>query len=252
MSPLPGDDGELGVLLWNVAWRRPASPAGAVIRDLLARHAPDIACLTETSLDLPVGGHVIASDPYYGMPMKPGRRKVLLWSRHPWEQVDALGHPDLPSGRFVRGVTATPLGRLAVIGVCIPWSMAHVGNGRRDRAPWEDHRRYLRALGHWLAEQPPQADTLLLGDFNQAIPRRRAPRDVATTLAEALGPTLEVATAGEIAGLERPSIDHLATTADLATRGIAALPNALADGGRISDHTGLLIRLARPASGGDD
>lgn len=245
MSALPG--GALRVLLWNVAWRRPASPAGTAIRDLLARHDPDLVCLTEAPLDLPVGGHVIAADPDYGIPMKPGCRKVLVWSRHPWEQVDDRGHPDLPSGRFVRGVTATPLGRLAVIGVCIPWSMAHVACGRRDRALWEDHRRHLHALGDLLGREAPRRDTLRLGDFNQAIPRTRAPKDVATALAAALGRSLTVATAGEIPGLERPSIDHLAATSDLAPLDIAPLPNVLENGSRISDHTGLMIRLARPA-----
>ncbi|MDR6951722.1 hypothetical protein J2X65_001071 [Ancylobacter sp. 3268] len=61
---------------------------------------------------------------------------MLLWSRLRSEQADDVGHPGLPSSRFVHGLTATPLGRLLVIRVCIPWSMAHVACGRRNRAPF--------------------------------------------------------------------------------------------------------------------
>ncbi len=53
----------LRVLLWNVAWRRPGTDGGRAIRGILAREDPDIMCLTETQLDLPTNGYVIASDP---------------------------------------------------------------------------------------------------------------------------------------------------------------------------------------------
>jgi hypothetical protein len=40
-------------------------------------------------------------------------------------------------------VTDTPIGPIRFVGVCIPWRDAHVRTGRRDRAPWEDHLRFL-------------------------------------------------------------------------------------------------------------
>ena len=48
-------------------------------------------------------------------------RKVVLWSRDPWERVDDLGHSSMPPGRFVSGVTRTPVGEVTVMGICIPW-----------------------------------------------------------------------------------------------------------------------------------
>ena len=38
-------------------------------------------------------------------------RMVLLWSREPWQQVDDVGSDAMPPGKFVSGVTRTPLGR---------------------------------------------------------------------------------------------------------------------------------------------
>jgi hypothetical protein len=40
-------------------------------------------------------------------------------------------------------VTDTPIGPIRFVGVCIPWRDAHVRTGRRDRAPCEDHLRFL-------------------------------------------------------------------------------------------------------------
>ncbi|MDR6951721.1 endonuclease/exonuclease/phosphatase family metal-dependent hydrolase [Ancylobacter sp. 3268] len=68
---------------------------------------------------------------------------------------------------------------------------------------------------------------------------------MATALAAALRPSFTVVTSGEIPGLTGASIDHLAVTRDLAPLDSAVPPNPLADGARISDHIGLVVRLAR-------
>lgn len=140
-----------------------------------AARAPDLLCAAEGDLgfaDLP---HRIEGGPDwgYGVPAAAaGRRKIALWSRWPWREADALGDTGLPPGRFVAGRCETPLGDLSVCGVCVPWSHAHVATGRRDRAPWEDHVAYLARLPSALAALAPD---ILLGDFNQTVPRRRAP-----------------------------------------------------------------------------
>ena len=71
--------------------------------------------------------------PTAGARSKEGRRKVMLWSGEPWEQVDDLGIDSTPPGRFVSGVTQTSLGEAAVIGVCVPWFGGH---GLRPDASW--------------------------------------------------------------------------------------------------------------------
>ncbi len=150
----------------------------------------------------------------------------------------------MPPGRFIRGVTATPLGPLAVIGVCIPWDGAHVSGGRRDSRLWEQHSLYLEALDDILRSLP-RTGTLLLGDFNQTVPRRRAPRTVYERLIAMLGSNLRLVTAGDLPGFKTPPIDHLACGHDFVATEIAALPNVDHSGARISDHTGMLIKLER-------
>jgi hypothetical protein len=235
----------LTVVLWNVQWRKPGSSAGETIRRLIAAHDPDLICLTESHLDLVDAPHRISSDPDFGLPMSPTRRKVVLWSRQPWSAVDDRGDAALPSGRFVCGQTATPLGVLTVLGVCIPWSGAQVATGRQDRAPWQEHGLYLDGLGQVLARRPPLTDTILLGDVNQTVPRTRAPQAQHDALLGLLAPHLDLATQGAIPGLAYPTIDHLAHSRDLAAVSVAPLANRDADGARLSDHVGLVITLRR-------
>ena len=97
---------ELKALTWNTQWATPASKRTPDILRRVEGHTPDIARLTEVNDGLlSRDGHSISAGPDYGYALKAGRRKVLLWSREPWEQVDDVGRVDLPPGRFVSGVT---------------------------------------------------------------------------------------------------------------------------------------------------
>ena len=145
---------ELKALTWNTQWATPASKRTPDILRRVEGHTPDIACITEVNDGLlSQDGHSISAGPDYGYAVKAGRRKVLLWSREPWEQVDDVGRVDLPPGRFVSGVTQTPLGMLTVVGICIPWfgcrTEAHRGVERKAR--WDDHEDYLDGLTGILA-----------------------------------------------------------------------------------------------------
>jgi len=121
-----------------------------------------------------------------------------------------------------------------------------VASGRRDSRLWEQHNLYLEALDDVLRDAPPM-EMLLLGDFNQAVPRRRAPRTVYDRLIAALAPNLSLVTAGDLPGFSTPPIDHLACSQNLVATQVTALPNVDAGGRRISDHTGMLIKLERRA-----
>ena len=134
-------------LTWNLEWKTSASLAGRLIQEQIATLDPDICCYTEVVRTLIPEGCCIDADPDYGYPNKGGRRKVVLWIKHPWTEVDATGDEAMPTGRFVSGVT----GGIRFVGVCIPWSAAHVSSGRKDRRPWEDHLSYCRGLGRVLA-----------------------------------------------------------------------------------------------------
>ena len=83
-------------------------------------------------------GHAISARPDYGYGVQESRRKVLLWSREPWEHVDDIGDDRMPPGRYVSGVTRTSVGEVTVVGLCIPWSGSRVGarySGERRRVP---------------------------------------------------------------------------------------------------------------------
>ena len=101
----------LRVITWNVEWATPSSPRASEILRRIGRHAPEVVCLTETHVRLmPQDGYTICAQPDYGYTVNENRRKVILWSREPWEQVDDVGINSMPPGRFVSGVTKTSLG----------------------------------------------------------------------------------------------------------------------------------------------
>lgn len=234
---------KLSVCLWNVEWASRASARGSFFLQRLGESSSDVICITEGHADiLPDGGHIITSDPDYGYPITPGRHKVLLWSRHPWQEVDTLGSPLLPSGRFVAGTTDTPRGAVRFVGVCIPWRDAHVRTGRRHRQPWEDHLTYLQHLSPLLPSER-SVSTVLLGDFNQRIPRARQPEHVFAALTAVLSPRFRLATAGPIANAPDLAIDHLAVSGPLEPVQTEFLSQHDANGAPMSDHFGLRVLL---------
>ena len=146
----PNETVSMTVVNWNVEWATPGSWSRRdEILSRIDREAPDIVCLTESDIRLLSGmpGHTIHSQPD-GVKGIDSLRKVLLWSREPWEQVDDFGVDSMPPGRFVSGVTRTPLGDVTILGVCIPYQ--HSPTKRTDdsdrRKAWEDHRQYLADL----------------------------------------------------------------------------------------------------------
>ena len=149
----------LKVVTWNVEWAPPGSWRATEILNRVERHSPQVVCLTETNDKLlSQAGHSICSRSDYGYPIKADRRKVVLWSREPWEQIDDLGLDSIPPGRFVSGVTQTSLGKVTVVGVCIPWfgSRTEPRRGQERKVRWEDHEEYLSGLAEVLERGSPE------------------------------------------------------------------------------------------------
>ena len=139
----------LTVVNWNVEWATPRSRRTPEVLRRIDQHSPEVVCLTETHTALlPNDGHTIYSGADAGYKVREERRKVLLWSKGPWEQVDVVGSDVMPPGRFVSGVTQTSLGKVTVMGICIPWSgsrtEARRGSERKRR--WEDHEQYISGV----------------------------------------------------------------------------------------------------------
>lgn len=237
------------ILLWNIQWASPKSKRTPYILNTIQKHNPFIICLTETYHGLlQRSGNSMYSDADYGYKIHEGRRKISLWSKNDWESVDSIGDPVLPSGRFISGITTTPIGRINCIGVCIPWADAHVSTGRKDRKRWEDHLQYLKGLSHITNNLPNDIPSVILGDFNQRIPKGSQPQYVYSALFNTFNDKVSIKTSGYIPELEQQSIDHLACTSDIEVIDIKGINKKADDGVSLSDHFGLVITLSKKAS----
>ena len=220
---------------WNTNWAKPGTERGRCVAKRLAAPGCDLLCVTEAYAGiLPAGGHVIDAGPDWGYTSAEGRRKVLLWSKRPWSGVDTVGSDALPGGRFVTGTTETAVGPLSVVGVCIPWRDAHVRTGRKDRVGWQDHESWLSGFATLHCRQARER-TVVLGDFNQRIPRRRQPVSVYRAMRDAFSGFC-FATAGELAATAEGSIDHIAHTSDLALVGDVRMWPKRGTRFNLSDH----------------
>lgn len=239
---------ELVIATWNLEWAPAQSARGGEMRALLTASNADVICVTEAHADnLPEGGDLIESGADYGYPLREGRRKVILWTKHNWDQRDPRGSELLPPGRFAAGTLHLDAATIRVVGVCIPWSAAHVTSGRRDRTQWEDHLSYLTGLGVYLGQAEP-LPTILLGDFNQAIPRFRQPLEVERRLkTEVLDRGYQPLTRGLAGSDDQPLIDHICVSPGLSGEVTELLPKKKA-GYRLTDHTGVVAKLRFNAS----
>lgn len=262
---------------WNTELAEPGSVRGKRVGPILAAPDCDVLCVTEGHPDIfPKDGYTIegGDDPCY--PLKEGQRTVLLWSKEPWRDVKC--GLEMPTGGFVAGTTETPVGRLAVVGVCIPWHFACVATGCKDRPPWKVHEDWLCAF-KGTPYATARTKTIVLGDFNQWIPRAGAwpPRKPSVALrrtfqglcistrgklpwnagdANGAGPpskgmweaTLDLDPEGPKAGDRDQLIDHIAHTPDLtlartetrngAERTVGVFPRRTPDN-PLSDHAGV-------------
>lgn len=224
---------------WNTEWAKPGTARGDRVKPLLADSDCDILCVTEGYKDiLPSRGYAIDGGINTDYPVVEGRRKVLLWSKQPWSNVDAIGSDELPSGRFVAGTTQSSAGPLTVVGVCIPWHMANVIGGRNDSKPWQEHAKWLEAFRE-LRYRRSAERTVVLGDFNQRIPRSWTPKRIYKLLLRAFD-GLRFATKGELNGAPHAAIDHIAHTRDMVTIGDFGIwPTRNDDDKPLSDHFGM-------------
>ena len=230
---------------WNVEWAGPKSPRTAEILSRIDSHDPEIICLTESHTGLlSRDGHTITAQADYGYAVSEHRRKVILWSRGPWGQVDDVGADSLTPGRFVSGVTQTSQGDVTVMGICIPWfgSRTEARRGPERRLRWKDHEEYLAALTELLSHAPTNR-LIVMGDFNQVIGEgSHARRDLREALASAFPSTMRIVTA-DLVFEGRKSIDHIAVSEDLAVDFLAPISNVQGDR-RLSDHFGIAAELS--------
>ena len=230
---------------WNVEWATPRSWRTTEMLSRIDRHAPEVVCLTETDVGLlSKRGYTICSQPDAGYGIKINRRKIILWSREPWYEVDDAGLDSMPPGRFVAGVTRTSLGKLTVIGVCIPWFGSRTEARRKSerKMRWEDHEQYLAGLTEVLVRAPAKR-LIVMGDFNQAIgTSSRARPELRMALKKAFPESMEIATS-ELAFQGRRSIDHIALSDDWVVGSLDVISNIYEER-KLSDHFGVVADLS--------
>ena len=227
---------------WNVEWANTRWCTHEIL-NRINRHSPEIVCLTETHSGLLQDGHRACARPDYGSGIQESRRKVLLWSRGPWEHVDDIGDDRMPPGRFISGVTRTSVGEVAVVGLCIPWqfSRAYSGYSGERRRVWEDHEVYLEHLAEVLSRAPSKR-FVVMGDFNQRIAKSNRSRSDkaahrAALLQRAIPPHVTLATSTlEYNG--RRTIDHIGLSADMTTTSLDVISNIHGER-KLSDHFGI-------------
>ena len=223
---------------WNVEWATPETKAGKRIQRIIEHVDADIFVLTEGCRELMPEGFVLDGGTDWGYESEDKRRrKVLLWSRYPLVDASDGDGFQLPGGRFIAATVQHPVCDIRIYGVCIPWKDAHVRTGRKDRTPWEDHITYLEGLRQ-LVEQE-KSPLVVLGDFNQRIPRVSQPVLVAEQLSRCMD-GLRVCTA---LPLDKPLIDHIAVSQELVSTKVEVIPDHDSEG-RLSDHRGAIVQIA--------
>lgn len=228
------------IATWNLEWAVPGTKVEKRILPILESLEADVLVLTEASIEtVPRFGHVVSSTESWGYPPRhQSFRKVLMWSKEPWECVRSRGPGSMPPGRFVSGKTMTDLGLIEIVGVCIPWKDAHVRTGEKNRMPWQDHQSYLRALRCEIMQK--NTSVVIAGDFNQRIPRRLAPVEVFEELTHTLE-NFKIPT--QSSGADA-LIDHVAHSSDLKGKLVQVLPKNDAFG-QLTDHIGAVVEIAR-------
>ncbi len=221
-----------------------------MISERLFRSNPDVVCVTEGYPDVfGMNGCAILSGEDHGYKTTDGRRKAMLWSKHPWYETTIGKAFDFPSGRFISGITQSPIGFIRFVGICIPWQSAHLTTGEKNRRRWEEHIRFLHALEAWLNSNCENVPIILLGDFNQRIPRAKQPLQVFDLLCGVLGTTFQVLTGGTIPGTSAQSIDHIAATHPIELSTLEPISNLSDEGIKLSDHFGIEAKLQKRTSG---
>lgn len=236
-------------LNWNFERRAPRSRHATTMMERVVESRPDLICLTEAyeGSTASLGGHEIADrGATWSNSRHDGERLALLWSPNPWDEVDAVGNSGTATGGYISGITDTHAGPMRVIGICAPHHAASQISATHKARHWTEQIAFWTGLAKLIATRDRSVSTVLLGDFNQYVPRIWGSKTAHAAMLAALD-DLRVATGGPITGIDEPTIDHIAHTPDLARQEVVGLSRFGDDGRALSDHFGVIARLTRPA-----
>lgn len=139
----------LKIINWNTQGDLDSIPKRNELCTMFTSLDADIICLTEAYREyLPTDGHIIEGELSGWKYDQNGGRKVFLWSKFNWENIDAVGDAHLPPGRFLSAYL--PKFDLKLIGVCIPWFQYRNQDITRN---WEGHKLYTKYLAKILQNE---------------------------------------------------------------------------------------------------
>ncbi len=160
--------------------------------------------------------------------------------------MDSAGNDGTATGGYVSGTTETPIGPIRAIGICAPHHAASQVGAVENARLWTEQVAFWNGLAKLVAARDRSRPTVLLGDFNQYVPRIWGSKEAHAAMLAALD-DLSLATGGHIADIDEPTIDHVAHTPDLAPQKVIGLSRFDDDGSALSDHFGVLVRVAPTA-----
>ena len=222
------------------------------VRQFVLGYDADVICLTEAFPALmPEGGETVTSNLSGWRAEERGARKVVLWSRFGWTDVDKEGAENLPEGRFVHATTTVEGTALSIVGMCIPYHGYRTDEkhwGLEKKNTWEGACEYLDVLRKdILGREDLQRKSILLGDFNLQIPPRGYPgkSSKVNQKREATFSGWTIPTAGNFdnPALDKPFIDHIALSPDTRSGPPQFFSRFDTDGTQLSDHNGVFIEI---------
>ena len=243
------------ILNWNTDIASPRGVNGRfeAIHGLLTGADCDIICLTEAYPEtMPIDGDIVPSGlSGWGKHERLGARKVVLWNRHyPWYDIDVIGSPRLPEGRFVSAKMKWVGMELTVVGMCIPFHTYryHKSWGAERKEIWQGAIEYMDALREdVLSQDRYQKRTILLGDFNMQIPPSTYPHPSSEVnkVRELTFADWQIPTAidHEIYGLDKPIVDHIALSWDFEAHEPRPISRFSTQIPSLSDHNGVCLEI---------
>lgn len=237
------------LLNWNFERRPPHSRQATTMVERIVAQRPNLVCLTEAhdGSTASMGGYEIADrGATWSYNRRDGERLVLLWSPNPWREVEATGNEGTTKGGYIGGVTDTSTGPMRVLGICAPHHAASQVGATTKARLWTEQVAFWDGLAKLIAARDRSIPTVLLGDFNQYVPRIWGSKAAHAAMLAALD-DLRVATGGPISGIDKPTIDHVAATPNLASQEVVGLSRFDDDGRALSDHFGVVVRFASSA-----
>lgn len=237
------------ILNWNTEANKKFTGAGKPqkVCNMVSAYDADIVCLTEAySYYLPQGGHTIMCQPENGIwGEEGGPRKVYLWCRDEWTDVDDIGSPEIPHGRFVSAKTWVARTEWTIIGMCIPWR--DYGK-RKGFLQWQGACDYLDALRlNVLPRSTDSRHTILVGDFNLQIPPFTYPYVKRSKQGQRVNQKRKDTFSGWLiptAGIRRGFIDHVAMSQDLRVESMQFVKRLNQNGKDLIDHDGVFLKIA--------